>query len=405
MSGHSVIIGGGQAGAQAAFSLRQAGFDGAVTLISAEAAPPYQRPPLSKAYLKGELAEERLHLRPTALYEKQSIDLRLCEIAKKIDRSAKTILTQSDEIIRYDKLLIATGAPPRRLNATGADLKGVHYLRTLKDSDALRDILNTSGRILIVGAGYIGLEVAAVARAAGRSVTVLEMADRVLSRVASAPVSEFYQDLHRGHGVDIRLGAALDSFVGENGRLTGATLKSGEEIDCAAALVGIGAAPAVELAEAAGLVVENGIVVDDHARTSDPHIYAAGDCASFPSARYGRRIRLESVPNATDQAKVAALNMAGGNETYDPLPWFWSDQFDVKLQTVGLSDGYDALVVREDSTANSFAVWYLKNGAPLAVDAMNDPGSFAVGRRLILAGAQVDPSKLANPRVDLKSLV
>lgn len=399
----AVIIGAGQAGAQGAISLRQAGFDGEILLFGDEDALPYQRPPLSKAYLQGELAPDRLYLRPPAFYDAQDITLRLGERVAKIGRQAREIETQAGERIPYDKLLIATGAPPRRLNAPGADLPGVHYLRTLADSDALRPVLDTQGPVVIVGAGYIGLEVAAVARKAGRQVTVLEMADRALARVAVRQVSDFYEKLHRDAGIDLRLGAALEGFVGEKW-LEGARLSSGEVIECETALVGVGAVPETDLAGTAGLKVDNGIVVDEYARTSDPHIFAAGDCTNFPSPRYGRRMRLESVPNAIEQAKAAGANMAGKSVIYDALPWFWSDQYDVKLQTAGLGEGADEIVVRGDAAEKAFSVWHLKGGKILAVDAINDPASFAMGRRLITTGAATDTAKLADPSTDLKTL-
>lgn len=398
-----VIIGAGQAGAQAAASLRQGGYKGAMDIIGAEEAPPYQRPPLSKAYLKGELEEARLYLRPAEFYETQNVKLHLGVKATGVDRKAKTVVTDAGDALSYDALLLATGAPPRRLACPGADLRGVHYLRTHADSDSLRPMLSAPGRILIVGAGYIGLEVAAVARQAGREVTVLEMAPRVLARVASEPVSQFYQTLHRDAGVDLRLGSAFEAFAGE-AHVEGARLKGGEEIDCIAALVGIGAVPEVALAKDAGLAVDNGIVVDEYARSSDPRIFAAGDCTNFPSPRYGRRMRLESVPNAIEQAKVAAANMIGGEVVYDALPWFWSDQYDVKLQTVGLLEGHDELVLRGDPATKKFAAWYLKDGKALAVDALNDPASFAIGKKLILAGAALDEKKLADTSIDLRTL-
>lgn len=398
-----VIIGAGQAGAQGAISLRQGGYKGAITIIGGEEAPPYQRPPLSKAYLKGELDEARLYLRPAEFYEKQDVALHLGVHVTGIDRNAKTVSTDDGETYGYDALLIATGAPPRRIAAPGADLTGIHYLRTLADSDALRPMLSAPGRVVIVGAGYIGLEVAAVARSAGREVTVLEMAPRVLARVASEPVSAFYQDVHRAAGVDLRLGAGFAAFEGE-GRIDGARLQDGEVIECEIALVGIGAAPEVSLAKDAGLEIDNGIVVDEYARTSDPAIFAAGDCTNFPSPRYGRRMRLESVPNAIEQAKAAAANMLGNQTVYDALPWFWSDQYDVKLQTVGLMEGYDELIVRGDPAEKKFSVWYLKEGKALAVDAINDAVSFAMGKKLIMAGTALDPKKLGDKTVDLKSL-
>ena len=404
MTERAIIIGAGQAGAQAAQSMRQAGFEGEIVLIGEERELPYQRPPLSKSFLQGELDADRLFLRPAAFYEQQRITLRLGERVASIDPAEKTVTTQSGETLPYDSLLLATGAPPRRLVCEGADLEGVHYLRSIADSDALRPALSAGGRIVIVGAGYIGLEVAASARKAGLDVTVFEMADRVLARVAGREVSEFYEKLHRDHGVDLRLGAALDHFEGK-GRVSAAVLKSGEKIPCAAVLVGVGAAPATALAEAADLRIANGVWTDDHARTSDPAIFAAGDCASHPSPFYERRLRLESVPNAIEQAKVAGTNMAGGEAVYDAVPWFWSDQYDVKLQTVGVSEGADETVLRGDPAAKKFSVWYFQRGRLLAVDAVNDPAAFAISKRLIAARAAVDAKRLADPATDLKSLV
>jgi len=404
MKERAIIIGAGQAAAQAAQSMRQAGFDGDIVIIGEERELPYQRPPLSKAYLQGELAADRLYLRPQAFYEQQKIEIRLGARVIAIDPAAKRVETDDGETHNYDKLLIATGAPPRLLNCDGADLEGVYYLRSIADSSALRPILSAGGRIVIVGAGYIGLEVAASARKAGLDVTVLEMADRVLARVAGKDVSDFYEKLHLDHGVDLRLGAALDHFEG-SGRVSAAVLKSGEKIDCAAVLVGVGAAPATALAEAADLRIANGVWTDEHAQTSDPAIWAAGDCASHPSQIYERRLRLESVPNAIEQAKVAGANMAGGAAVYDAVPWFWSDQYDVKLQTVGVSEGADETVMRGDPAAKKFSVWYFQRGKLLAVDAVNDPAAFAISKRLIASRQAIDAKMLADPETDLKSLV
>ncbi len=404
MGGRAIIIGAGQAGAQGAASLRQAGFDGDIVMFGEEAEPPYQRPPLSKAYLQGELSADRLYLRPPAFYEQQKIDVRLGVRVAVIHRAAKSVETDRGDTLPYDKLLIATGAPPRKLTCQGADLPGVHYLRTIADSDALRPALKKGGRIVIVGAGYIGLEVAASARKAGLDVTVIEMADRVLARVAGKEISAFFEKLHRDQGVDLRLGAGLDHFEGKT-RLEALVRKSGERIDCSAVLVGVGAAPATALAEAADLRIANGVWTDEYARASDPDIYAAGDCSSHPSALYERRLRLESVPNAIEQAKVAGANMAGGKVVYDAVPWFWSDQYDVKLQTVGLGEGADRTVVRGDPDAKKFSVWYLNVGRLLAVDAINDPAAFAISKRLIAARTVVDAKALADPATDLKSLV
>ncbi len=402
MNGRAIIIGAGQAGAQAAQSMRQAGFAGEIVIFGEEPEPPYQRPPLSKGYLQGELDTERLYLRPLAFYDQLKIDLRLGVRVASIDRAAKAVATEKGETVSYDKLLIATGAPPRRLACQGADLAGIHYLRTIADSDALRPVLSEGGRIVIVGAGYIGLEAAASARKAGLEVTVLEMADRVLARVAGKEISAFYEKLHRDHGVDLRLGAALDHFEGEKA-VAAAILKSGETIACKAVLVGVGAAPATALAEAADLRLANGVWTDERAQTSDPSIFAAGDCASHPSAIYDRRIRLESVPNAIEQAKVAGVNMAGGEARYDAVPWFWSDQFDVKLQTVGVSEGADETVIRGEPSTRRFSVWYFQRGRLIAVDAVNDPAAFAISKRLI-GKSGLDAVKLADAGTDLKSL-
>ena len=394
MKDRIVIVGGGQAGAQAVASLRQAKFDGDITLIGSEAHLPYQRPPLSKAYLKGELQKDRLFLRPQEFYDSQNVKLHLGDLVAEIVRDERRVETASGAEYSYTGLLLATGAPPRRLTGPGAELGGVHYLRTLDDSDLLGAILTAEGAVVIIGGGYIGLEVAAVARGAGRKVIVIEMADRVLARVASEPVSKFYQDLHQDAGVDVRCGVAVEGLGGDK-HVETVELATGETIECGAVLVGIGAVAETSLAQAAGLNIDNGIVVDDHARTSDPHIWAAGDCTNFPSPRYGRRMRLESVPNAIEQAKIAAANMAGGDAVYDALPWFWSDQYDVKLQTVGLSEGHDQLVVRGSPEDKKFSVWYLKEGRLLCVDAINDPAAFALARIAITNDAAVDPCNIS----------
>ncbi|HXI86028.1 MAG TPA: FAD-dependent oxidoreductase, partial [Parvularculaceae bacterium] len=397
-------IGAGQAGAQGAASLREEGFKGAITLIGEERAPPYQRPPLSKAYLAGALAEDRLYLRPREFYDKNDVDLRPGARATAIDRGTKTVALASGETLSYDKLLIATGAPPRRLNVPGADLPGVAYLRTIADSDHLRATFANAKRLVIVGAGYIGLEVAAVARKAGLVVTVLELAARALSRVAPPEVSNFYRDLHRAAGVDLRFGAALSGFEG-NGALEAALLADREAIPCDAALICVGAAPATALAEASGLKVDNGLWVDETAASEDPSIWAAGDVTNHPSLLYGRRVRLESVPNAIDQAKAAAANMAGRRMAYDAVPWFWSDQYDLKLQTAGISAGAGETVTRGDPKSKRYAVFSLNQGRLLAVDAINDPASFLVGKKLIGLKASPDPKVLADPEKDLKSLL
>jgi 3-phenylpropionate/trans-cinnamate dioxygenase ferredoxin reductase subunit len=398
-----VIIGAGQAGLQAAASLRQEGYAGAITLIGEEPHLPYQRPPLSKAYLEGALDKSRLVLKPAEFYAKERIDLRTGERITAIDRARKSVVLASGEALSYDRLLIATGAPPRRLNVPGAELAGVASLRTIADSDALRPALQSGKRLVIVGAGYIGLEVAAVARKKGLPVTILELADRCLTRVAGVEISRFFHELHRDAGVDLKLGASLQGFAGKD-RLE-AAIADGEAIACGAALVSVGAAPATSLAEAAGLKVDNGVWVDETARTEDPAIWAAGDCTNFPSPIYGRRMRLESVPNAIDQAKAAAANMAGRRALYDAVPWFWSDQYDVKLQTAGVADGADERLARGDPRGRRYAVWYFREGRLIAVDAVNDPASFLAGKRLIAAKAAPDRKTLADPAADLKPLL
>ncbi|MEO0398478.1 MAG: FAD-dependent oxidoreductase [Pseudomonadota bacterium] len=405
-SERAVIIGAGQAGLQAAVSLRQARFAGEIALIGAETALPYQRPPLSKAYLKGELDLDRLLLRPQSFFDQQNIATELGVAVAAIDRKNKTLRLADGRETSYSALLIATGAPPRRLDMDGARRPGVYYLRTLNDSDSLRAILETNGRIVIVGGGYIGLEVAAVARAAGRDVTVLEMADRVLSRVAGPETSAYFHDLHAGHGVDLRVGARLAALdgAGDDDPVSAAVLADGEKIPCAAVVIGVGATPESHLAAEAGLKVENGVWVDETARTEDRHIWAAGDVANFPSGLYGRRMRLESVPNAIEQAKIAAANIAGGALVYDAVPWFWSDQYDVKLQTAGCpSPNYDQ-VVRQGASARSRSVWYFDGDRLMAVDAMNEPAAFLIAKRLLGDGARLDREKVADPAVDLKSL-
>lgn len=403
MTAQYVIIGAGQAGAQAALSLRQAGFAGRIVMIGEEPHFPYQRPPLSKAYLQGVLSAERLMLKPEAFYEKESIEVRRGVSALGIDRGAGRIALSDGSHIAYDRLLIATGAPPRRIVCPGGDLAGVHYLRRIADSDALRPILTLGRRLVIIGAGYIGLEVAAIARKSGLAVTVLEAQERVLARVAGRELSTFFENAHRAAGVDLRLGARLSGFEGRE-RVECATLGDGKRIACDAVLVGIGAEPATALAAEAGLAVGNGVIVDEAARTSDPAIFAAGDVSNFPSSLYGRRLRLESVPNAIEQAKVAGAGMAGHTAIHDGVPWFWSDQYDVKLQTAGLADGADTAILRGDPLANRFSIWSLKEGRVVAADCVNDPAAFATARKLIAAKASPAPERLADPGIDYKSL-
>lgn len=395
-----VIIGAGQAGSALAAKLRGLGFEGDLTLIGAEPVPPYQRPPLSKAYLLGEMAQERLYLRPEAFYADQGITLRLGTEVTGIDPAARQVHL-AGETLGYDQLALTTGSLPRRLPAAiGGALEGVFTVRDLRDVDAMAPRFVEGARVLIVGGGYIGLEAAAVAAKRGLQVTLVEMADRILQRVAAPETSDFFRDLHKGHGVDLREGVGLERLIGDD-VVRGARLTDGTELDVDFVIVGVGIMPGDHLAADAGLTLDNGIWTDALGRTSDPAIWAAGDCASLPYAE--GRIRLESVQNAIDQAEAVAANMLGAEAPYVPKPWFWSDQYDVKLQIAGLNTGYDRVVVRSEDGARSH--WYYAGARLLSVDAMNAPRAYMVGKRLIEAGRSPDPTRVGAPETDLKSLL
>ena len=399
---HIVVIGAGQAGAALTAKLRALGFDGRLTLIGEEPAAPYQRPPLSKKYMLGEMALERMFLRPESFYADQRIELITNQRVAAIDPEAKTLLLEGGEAMRWDKLALTTGSDPIRLpGAIGGDLDGVYTMRTLADADAMAAEFRPGRRVLIVGGGYIGLEAAAVAAKKGLQVVLVELAERILQRVAAPETSDYFRELHRGHGVDLREGVGLTELTGADGRVTGATLSDGSALEIDFAIVGVGIRPATALAEAAGLEIDNGIRVDALGQTSAADIYAAGDCTSFPWR--GGRIRLESVPNAIDQAEAAAAAMLGGTEPYVAKPWFWSDQYDVKLQIAGLNAGYDSVVARRTETSASF--WYFRGARLLAVDAMNDPRAYMAGKRMIDGDRSPDKSALADPAADLKALV
>ena len=397
---HVVVIGAGQAGASCVAKLRNGGFDGRITLIGAEPCPPYQRPPLSKGYLLGDMTLERLFLRPEAFYADQGIALKTdCRVTA-IDPEARVLSTTEGEVA-YDELVLATGSLPRRLPAAiGGDLDGVFTVRDLADVDAMAPRFVKGAKVLIVGGGYIGLEAAAVAAKLGLEVTLVEMADRILQRVAAPETSDYFRALHEGYGVTLREGVGLERLLGE-GHVTGARLSDGTEIAADFVITGVGIEPDIALAKAAGIEIDNGIKVDAQGRTSVPGIWAAGDCTSFPYR--GGRIRLESVPNAIDQAEVVAENILGAGKEYIAKPWFWSDQYDVKLQIAGLNAGYDRVVTRLGEGSASF--WYYLGETLLAVDAANDPRGYMVGKRLIEAGKSPDPALVADSQTDLKALL
>ena len=403
MTNRVVIAGAGHAAGQIVVSLRQHKYDGEIVLVGNEPHLPYQRPPLSKKFLAGELPAERLYLKPESFYDDPAINLQLDSQIVAIDRDAKCLQIENGSDIAYDKLVIATGSRVRRLAIEGTDLKGVHYLRSIADVDAIRDDMDAGKKIVIIGAGYIGLEVAAVARLAGLDVTVIEMADRVMSRVVSPETSDFYQIEHTNQGVRFRLSTGVSSLNGKK-RVKSVTTSEEEDIPAALVVIGVGIQPNTELATGAGLDVDNGIVVDDHCRTGDTDIFAVGDCTSHPNSIYDRRLRLESVHNAVEQAKTAAANICGQDVTYAQVPWFWSDQYDLKLQIAGLSEGYDDVVIRGNPAERSFSCLYLREGRLIAVDAINAPRDFVQSKQLIADRAEIKMEKLADTATPLKDM-
>lgn len=395
-----VIVGAGQAGAALAAKLRALGHDGEIVMLGDEPAPPYQRPPLSKGYLLGEMGEDRLWLRAPEFWAETKVELRLGQAVSAIDPAAKTV-TVGGQALAYDHLALTTGSTPRRLPAAiGGALAGVFTVRTLADVDAMRSEFVAGRRVIIVGGGYIGLEAAAVASKLGLDVTVLEMAPRILQRVAAPETSDYVRSLHQAHGVKVLESTGLERLEGET-RVAAAVLKDGRVLPADFVIVGVGITPNAQLAEAAGLRLDNGIATDEMGRTSDPCIWSAGDCASFPWK--GGRIRLESVGNAIDHAEAVAANILGAGEAYQAKPWFWSDQYDLKLQIAGLNTGYDRIVSRKgEGDAASF--WYYRGEALLAVDAMNDSRAYMVGKRLIEMGKSPAPEVIESAP-DLKALL
>jgi 3-phenylpropionate/trans-cinnamate dioxygenase ferredoxin reductase component len=398
-----VIIGAGQAAGQLVASLAQERFAGSVTIVGDEPHPPYQRPPLSKKFLAGEIELDRLFVKPAAFYDKAGTTLMLDTRVAGIDRQAREIKTEAGAALRYSTLVIATGSRPRPLTLPGADLEGVMYLRTIADVQAIRRYLEPGRRLVIVGGGYIGLELAAVAAKRGVQVTVLEQAPRVMARGVGPIVSAFYERLHREEGVTIATGMAVTGFEG-NGRLE-QVICDGLRLAADLVVVGVGAIPNAELAREAGLAVDNGIVVDAQCRTQDPAIHAIGDCARQSHPLLDQRLRLESVHSALEQARTAAAAICGRPAPTFQTPWFWSDQYDVKLQMAGLSARHDAVVVRGDpDRGRSFAVFYLRQGELVAVDAVNRAPEFMMSKQLIAERSQVDPAKLGDERVAMKDV-
>lgn len=398
-----VIVGGGQAAASLAHKLRELGYDRSLTLLSEEKVPPYQRPPLSKKYLLGEMALERLYLRPQQYYHDRNISLKLGERVTKIERNERRVKTENGAF-NYDQLVLATGSTPRLLpRHLGGALKNVFSVRDLKDADALAPHVKEGKRVLIIGGGYIGLEAAAVAAMRGLEVTLIELSDRILQRVAAPETSDYFRSLHQSYGVTIKESLGLKRLTGTNGRVQQAELSDGSCLEIDLAILGIGIEPASELARACALKSENGIRVDAFGQTSDPFIWAAGDCSEFPY-RDGF-LRLESVPNAIDQAEIVAQNILGAQISYIPKPWFWSDQYDVKLQIAGLNTGYDQVVTRKNPTALSQSLWYYKADELIAVDAMNDPRAYMVGKKLIEAQKTANPNVVKDASANIKDLL
>ncbi len=396
-----VVAGGGHAAAQVVDSLRREGFHGRLVMVAGEPTLPYQRPPLSKKFLGGELEAERLPIRPASFYESIHCELMLGNPVVAIDAKARKIRLSDGATLAYDKLVLAVGGHARPLPVPGADLLGVHVLRTMADVGAIRARIAPGVRVAIVGAGYIGLECAATFRKLGLDVTVIEMLDRVMNRVVAPEMSRFYHSEHCSHGVTVLTDRKVQAFWGD-GSVSAVECTDGTQVPADLAIVGIGLVPNTALAESAGLKCEDGISVDENCRTSDPDIYAIGDCCSHPSPRYGRRIRLESVDNAFEQAKSAAANICSKTVVHDKTPWFWSDQYELKLQIVGLSQGYDRVVLRGDPASRSFSCCYLRDGELIALDAVNHGKDFMAARKLIAERARPDPARLADDSLALR---
>nr|WP_210314850.1 FAD-dependent oxidoreductase [Rhizobium sp. AQ_MP] len=399
-----VIVGAGQAGFALAAKLRALKDDRPIMLLGAEPVLPYQRPPLSKKYLLGEMTFDRLMFRPETWFAENEVDIRLSTPVEAIDREKRVVKLFDGSDIAYGTLALATGATPRRLPAAiGGDLDGVYTVRDKADADRLTTEMKPGHKLLIIGGGYIGLEAAAVARKLGLDVTLIEMADRILARVAARETADAIRAIHEREGVRIHEKTGLTRLMGEEGRVRAAELADGRVIDVDMVIVGIGVSPNDRLAADAGLEVQNGIVVDSFGRTSDPAIFAMGDCAV--QTWKGEQVRLESVQNAVDQAEAVAATMAGSSEPYRPKPWFWSDQYDVKLQIAGFNLGYDRTVLRPGAREGSLSIWYFQGDALIAVDAINDAKAYVTGKKLLDLGRSADPVMIEDPAFDLKGLI
>lgn len=400
-----VIVGGGHGGAQAAIALRTQGFTGSIALVGREAELPYERPPLSKEYLAQEKPFERLYLRPREYWADKQVELLLGHEVSAVDAAARRLVCADGFELSYGELIWAAGGDPRRLDCPGADLAGIHYVRTRADVDGLMAELPTAQRAVVIGGGYIGLEAAAVLAKLGKGVTLIEALPRVLARVAGPELSAFFEAEHRAHGVDLRTGTAVEAIEGA-GRVAGVRLADGTVVPADVVIVGIGIVPAIGALIAAGAAGGNGVDIDAQCRTSLPHVYAIGDCAAHGNGfADGAVIRLESVQNANDMATVAAKVITGQDAAYGATPWFWSNQYDLRLQTVGLSAGHDATVLRGDPATRSFSVVYLKQGKVIALDCVNCAKDYAQGRKLVEQRVAADPAALADPAIPLKDLV
>jgi 3-phenylpropionate/trans-cinnamate dioxygenase ferredoxin reductase subunit len=399
-----VIIGASHAGSSLATAVRKEGWQGSIIMLGDETILPYHRPPLSKALLLAEKTADQIEIFKPAVYEKANIEFRLGVSVEKIDRANKNVLLNNGETIPYDKLGLCTGARVRKLDIPGAQLKGVHYLRTMADAQAIQAEVKPGGKAVIVGGGYVGLETAASLRKLGMEVTVLEMMNRILERVTAPELSAYYSDLHQRHGVNIIVNAQALELRGTD-RVQEVVCNENRTLDADLVIIGIGVIPNTELAADAGLAISNGVVVDELAQTSDPDIVAVGDCTNHPNDLLGYRLRLESVPNAMEQAKAAAATLCGQHKPYHALPWFWSDQYNIKLQIAGMNRGYERVIIRGVPATDQFVAWYMKGNQVLAADCINNPKEFMIAKKIIGKKVQMKDSDLANTGIDLNACI